>query len=163
PEGRLSTRIDRLLFAAICVLIGVFYVGSALFVESYPKYTPWASCTDSCPANAFLVVDSEPAIVRNVVIPAREALSIALLIAVAAVRAVRGRRGGVLRRRPLTPLVLTSLFSTLTLAVYYVVRALDGDGDEALIVGNIWALSLPAVAGGFLAGLLRRRARVGDV
>src|SRR5262249_46819281 len=35
--------------------------------------------------------------------------------------------------------------------------------DEVRTFGYLWALSIPAVAGGFLAGLLRRRAVVGDV
>ncbi len=163
PEGRLRSRLDRVLFGAITALIVVFYFGSALLVEAYPLYTPWATCVRHCPANAFLVVDAQPDFVGAWMIPLRETLAVVLLIVVTVVLLTRWRRALPLRRRMLTPLIASACFSTLSLVAYYIVRKADSDGEAAQLAGWIWALSVPAVAGGFLVGLLRRRAILGDV
>jgi signal transduction histidine kinase len=163
PDGRVERRLERALLAAITALVLVLYVGSALLVEAYPAYTPWATCVGDCPANAFLAVDAQPAWVDGILIPVRETLAGLLLITVAVVLVVRWRRARALRRRTLAPLVVTGAYSALSLVAYYVVRRADPDGDAARVAGELWALSVPAVAAGLLAGLLRRRASVGDV
>jgi CheY-like chemotaxis protein len=69
PDGRLAAGWPRVLFGSITGLIVVLYVGSALFVDAYPVHTPWAFCNADCPPNAFMVVDSQPAVMDDVVIP----------------------------------------------------------------------------------------------
>ena len=46
---------------SLILILAVLFIGSALFVERYPTLTPWATCAHDCPANAFLVLSSEPA------------------------------------------------------------------------------------------------------
>ena len=62
PTGRLRRGVDRYLLGGVTAVVAVLYLGSALFVEAYPLYTPWATCRLDCPANAFLVLDAEPAL-----------------------------------------------------------------------------------------------------
>ena len=114
PDGRPAPGIDRRLFAGVTALIAVLFVGSALFVESYPAQTPWASCDADCPANAFFVLDAEPAFMDAVVTPVRELLGIVLLLAVAASRIARYRAASPLQRRIIGPTVFVSAVSLAT-------------------------------------------------
>ena len=82
PEGRLVSGTARLLFGSVTALIAVLYIGSALLVEDYPTRTPWAQCIDTCPPNAFMVVDAEPAVMDDLVLPGRDLLGVVLLGAV---------------------------------------------------------------------------------
>src|SRR4051794_21716235 len=61
PSGRLAPGLDRALYAGLMAVLAL-YVGSALFVAGYPPHTPWASCVNDCPPNAFLVLGHEPAV-----------------------------------------------------------------------------------------------------
>ena len=56
PQGRLDGGAGRALFRALIAVLVLLYLGSALVVERYPQYTPWATCRDDCPANAFLLL-----------------------------------------------------------------------------------------------------------
>src|SRR3954454_1319012 len=69
PQGRIGPGLDRALFRALNLVLVLLFIGSALFVERYPGHTPWASCLSRCPANAFLIVDHQPAIMTGVVQP----------------------------------------------------------------------------------------------
>ena len=63
PSGRLVTRAGRVLVAASLLLVALFYLPTMLLVESYPTPSPWTSCGADCPANAFMLVGSEPGFV----------------------------------------------------------------------------------------------------
>jgi signal transduction histidine kinase len=157
PDGRLEGGIDRKLFRAVALVVGLLYVGSAAFVEAYPLYTPWASCRADCPQNAFLVVDAEPAIMGSVVEPVREALAIALLAAVTLVLAHGMRVAPRLRRQMLAPVVAMSALSCALLAAFYVTRRASEDVSAIDTVGLLWGLTVPATAAAFGVGLVRRR------
>ncbi|HET8757648.1 MAG TPA: sensor histidine kinase [Solirubrobacteraceae bacterium] len=163
PDGRLAPGIDRTLFGGVTALITVLFVGSALFVEAYPTQTPWASCDANCPANAFLVLDDEPAIMDALVRPLRELLAVVLLVGVAASRIARYRTAPPLQRRIIGPVVVASLVSVITLTLYLVVRRAAPDGEAADALGWVWAMTIPAIAAAFLIGLVRRRTMVGEV
>ena len=66
---------------AVIALVATLYVGSALFIESYPQTSPWSYCEAVCPDNAFLL-GSEPAWLGDVVVPIREVVTIGLFLAV---------------------------------------------------------------------------------
>jgi hypothetical protein len=87
-----------------------------LFVESYPPHTPWATCTADCPANAFLVLDSQPAFMDDVVQPVRELLAVAVLGGVMVSMIRRWRAATPLRRPTMGPVVATgsALIAMLT-------------------------------------------------
>ena len=163
PDGRLAPGLDRTLFAAVTALIGVLFVGSALFVEAYPAQTPWASCEADCPANAFLVLDSEPAVMESLVQPLRELLAIVLLIGVAGSRISRYRAAPPLQRRIIAPVMVASVVSVVALSLYLVVRRAAPDGEAAEALGWLWAMTIPTIAGAFLIGLVRRLTMVGEV
>jgi signal transduction histidine kinase len=164
PDGRLSPGLDRTLFAAVTALIAVLFIGSALVVDAFPTQTPWASCDADCPANAFLVLDAEPAIMDDVVTPLRELLGIVLLLGVAGSRIARYRVAPPLQRRIIGPVMVASVVSVVTLTVYLVVRRSSApDGDAADALGWLWALTIPAIAAAFLIGLVRRQTMVGEV
>ena len=105
PEGRPAGGLDRRLFHAANLLVALLYVGSALFVEQYPLYTPWATCTADCPANAFLVLDHEPALMASVVQPVRELLAVLILTGVVVSMVGRWRDASPLRRLAMGPVV----------------------------------------------------------
>jgi signal transduction histidine kinase len=163
PDGRVHRRRDRRLFGAIAALIVVLFAGSALFVEAYPTHTPWASCGARCPPNAFLVLDSEPRVMSAVVAPLREVLAIALLAGVTLSLAHRRRTAGPVRRPAVGPVLAMSVASTMSLIAYLLVRRVTRDASLTDALGWIWALSIPALACGFLVGLVRRGARLGQV
>ena len=81
------------------------YLPTALLVDSYPVPAAWADCGDGCPANAFMIVGTEPAFVEDVVRPLREILIVALFAAVTVRIAWRMRRASSLTRRALGPVL----------------------------------------------------------
>jgi signal transduction histidine kinase len=163
PEGRLTGGTARVLFGATTALIAVLYVGSALFVEDYPTRTPWAHCIDTCPPNAFMVVDAEPAVMDRLVLPARELLSVLLLGAVTWWLLARMRASSPRRRSAIAPVMAMSVVWLATLLAYIVTRRVDSEADVVTTLGRIWSLCVPAVAAAFLVGLLRQRLVFGDV
>jgi len=163
PDGRLAPGLDRALFGAVTALIAVLFVGSALFVEAYPTQTPWALCDADCPANAFLVLDAEPAVIDAVVTPLRELLAIGLLLGIAGSRLARYRAATPLRRRVIGPVMVASVASVVTLSLYLGVRRAAPDAEAVDALGWLWAMTIPAIAAAFLIGLVRRRTMVGEV
>jgi signal transduction histidine kinase len=163
PNGRIASVADRRLFAAGAALVAVLYVGSALFVEAYPTGTPWATCTVDCPPNAFLVLDSEPGVMSQFVIPIRELLSIVLLSAVTLSLVRRRQAAPPLRRRTVGPVIVMSAISTACLAILLLVRRVAADAGVVDGVGVLWSLTLPGIAAAFLIGLVRQRMLVGEV
>jgi signal transduction histidine kinase len=157
PEGRLASQRDSALFGAANALIALFYVGSALFVEAYPHDTPWATCRSDCPANAFLVLDAEPAVMGQVIQPLRELLAAVVLLGVTASMVRRWRAATPLRRITLGPVVVAGSALCVALIAFFAVRRAWPDSTGATTLGLVWSLSVPAVAAAFLVGLQRRR------
>ena len=62
-------------------------------VDSYPTPSPWSSCNGDCPANAFMLVGSEPGFVDDVILPFREIATVILFAGVIVVLAARIRGG----------------------------------------------------------------------
>jgi signal transduction histidine kinase len=163
PEGRLTPGIDRRLFGGVALVVGVLYVGSALFVEAYPLDTPWAACTTDCPPNAFFVLDTQPAFIDDVITPLREGLGVVLLAGVSLSLVRRFRGAAPLRRQTIGPLMVMSIASTAGLAVFFVVRRVDPGSQAVTTIAQVWSLTVPGVAAAFLIGLVRRRIMVGHV
>jgi signal transduction histidine kinase len=162
PRGRLAPGQDRALFGSTTALIALLYIGSALFVEAYPTHTPWATCLRDCPPNAFLVLGHEPAIIGNLVEPARELLGVLLLLAVTVSMARSLRAATELQRCASAPLVITSALSIAILSAFLVTRRAAPDSGAVEVLAWAWSLCVPAIAAGFLVGLVRRRLLLGD-
>jgi signal transduction histidine kinase len=163
PRGHIRAGADRTLYRAVILLIALLYVGSALFVESYPAQTPWATCDTDCPANAFLVLHHEPALMQNVIQPLRELLAVLVLAAIAVSLVRRLRAATPLGRRLIGPLTVMSVVFNVLLAAFLVARALVPGEPPVETLGVIWSFSVPALAAAFFVGLLQRRLAIGEV
>jgi signal transduction histidine kinase len=157
PSGRLTDRVDRMLaWGAVGLVLGL-YVPSVLLVADYPVPAPWAACVNDCPPNAFMLASSQPAFVDAFLIPLREILSIALLVAIPLRLGLRIRGATRLMRRTLVPVLVASICATVGLAIGFQVRR--GDPTSPLL-GPLMALIvlwLPAVSIGLGVGVVRWR------
>ncbi len=82
PEGRIGRGAGRAIFRSLHRGAGAACIsGRRWWLSSYPPYTPWATCRDACPPNAFLLLAEEPAAIASVVQPLRETLAVALFAA----------------------------------------------------------------------------------
>jgi signal transduction histidine kinase len=162
PSGRLHGRVDRALVAAMAALLVVLWLPTALIAESYPVPSPWASCGEDCPANAFFVLDEEPAFVDSVVRPLRETLTALVYAAVALRLGQRVLRATPLMRRTLSPVLAVAIARLGLLVLFAVARTADSDSATTEAVLWLIALAVPAVAIAFLVGLLRWRLFVAE-
>jgi signal transduction histidine kinase len=157
PTGRLPARVDRALVGAAALVVLVLFLPTALLVETYPVPTPWADCSDGCPANAFMLVDAEPAFVDDVVRPLRELLIVGLFAAVTVRVAWRMRSASSLTRRALGPVLAVAIFRLGAFALTQAGRRIAPDSQ--LVDVGVWllALSVPLLALAFLVGVWRWR------
>jgi signal transduction histidine kinase len=162
PSGRLTTRIDRLLAGAAAALVAVLFLPTAFITETYPTPSQFATCTAECPANAFMLLGSEPAFLDDVVVPLRELLVAAIFLGVVVRLAGRIRRATRLMRRTLVPVFAFAILRTLALAVGLILRRAGADDAVVEVATAIIALGLPAMCIGFLVGLLRWRIHTAD-
>jgi signal transduction histidine kinase len=163
PEGRIAPGIDRWLFGGVTAVIALLYVGSALFVEAYPLQTPWATCQADCPANAFLILDHEPAIMGDVIAPLREGLAILLFVGLSYTVFRRWRAAAPLRRAAIGPVLVMTVTSTACLCAFLVIRRAAPGSEAADVIAVLWSLTVPGIAAAFLVGLVRRRMMVAKV
>ena len=157
PSGRLSTRWDRRLMAAIWILASVFYLPTALVVEHFPEPTPWALCGTACPPNAFRLIDVDLPFVDAIVRPWREVALVLAALGVAGSLVHRMRRSSPMRRRMTTPVLAVAVVQLVTLAAYQWTRRAGSVPEIVDALGWLWLLTLPAVALSFAAGLANRR------
>ena len=168
PQGRIGRGAGRALFRALIAVLVLLYLGSALVVEQYPPYTPWATCRDDCPPNAFLLLGEEPAAIATVVQPLRETLAVALFAAAVVSMVRRWRAATPLLRRTLSPVVWASMISVSLLAAFFLTRRFAPDGRAAETLGLLWGLAVAAPGGGVVgrvdasAAARRRGARTAD-
>ena len=163
PQGRLDGGSGRALFRALIAVLVLLYLGSALVVEYYPPYTPWATCDDACPPNAFLLLSEEPAAMDTLVQPLRETLAVALFTGAVVAMLRRWRAATPLLRRTLTPVLWASLISVSLLAAFFLARRFAPGGRAAETLGLLWGLAIALLAGALWLGLMRRRLLVGEV
>ena len=163
PQGHLARGVDRWLFGALNVVLVALFIASALFVEAYPEHTPWAACLADCPANAFMVVATEPAVIASVVEPVREALAVLLFAGALVSLALRWRAATPLQRSAAWPVMFAIGVSIVILAAFFAARRNPDWTSAADTLGLFWALSVAGIAAAFLIGLLRRRLLLGHV
>ena len=157
PTGRLLGHVDRLLVGIAVVVVLTLYLPTALLVEEYPAPSLWSVCTDDCPRNAFMVSDSEPAFVGDVLVPVRELLTVALFAAATVWLALRIRRARHLLRRTLLPVLVVAGLRTGVMAIAVATRHFAPDSGVVHVLLWMLALAVPAMAIAFLVGLARWR------
>jgi signal transduction histidine kinase len=163
PEGRIALRRDRILFGSGLATVVVLYIASALVSDSFPKQSPWASCSSDCPPNAFMLLGSEPAFVDSLVQPVRDGLATLVLLGVTVSLSARVRAANPIRRVTTTPVLVVGIVATFLLGAFIVVRRLAPGTQAPEILGTAWALCLPSMAVAFYVGLLQRRLFIGQV
>ena len=156
PSGRLERRPDRLIFAATLVIVVGLWLPSTLLAP-FPEPSPFATCGDSCPANAFMVTDSLAGFFTDVVRPLREMLTVVLFAAVTVSLVQRARGESPLLRSAIAPVAVVAVLRTIGLAVYFPFRTEDVQSTVAEVLGWIFVASLALVSAAFGIGLLRER------
>jgi signal transduction histidine kinase len=151
PSGRLTERIDRALFAT-ALMVGLLYLSTALVVQQFPSPGLWSLCTSDCPSNAFALSHSTPGLVSGLVIPLREALTVALFLAVPVAVLQRRRNTGPLLSRMYLPIALIAVVQPVVFGVFFAVRHAAPTSTAVHVVMWINVLSLPAVGIACVAG-----------
>jgi signal transduction histidine kinase len=161
PSGRLTAPIDRALMWSVVAVVGVLFLPTAFITEAFPTPSQVSTCSE-CPENAFLLVGSEPAFLDGIVVPLREFLVVALMIAVTVRLAYRIRHATPLMGRTLKPVLVVAALRPVALAVALGLRR-AGAGDLAVdISAAVLSLALPAMSVAFLIGLFRWRIYTAD-
>ena len=112
PSGRLDGPLDvPLVSAAFAVAVGLYILPLPWTVE-FPGPFPWATCGADCPHNAFAVVDTQPAVIDDLLRPVREAAVVALLGVVTAVLARRTVTAHPVLRGSLMPVLSVARVAT---------------------------------------------------
>ncbi len=162
PSGRLNAPVDRTLAWSAVALVGILFVPTALIAEAFPAPSVATTCREACPENAFMLLSAEPAFLDGLVVPLRELLTVALLIAITVRVAYRIRHATRLVRRTLTPVLVVAVLRLVALAAAVILRR-SGAGDVAVDVSTVAvSVALPVMSLGFLLGLLSWRVHTAD-
>ncbi|MGH2974542.1 MAG: sensor histidine kinase [Solirubrobacterales bacterium] len=153
PSGVLRTRAERTVFFAGVALVLLLWLPTAFVVAHYDRPFPWESCAHGCPPNAFMLVNSQPGIIGNLVSPVRDALSAAVYAAAIGVLALRLSAVAPPLRQTLVPVLGAAILRLATAATFVWARDwTSGTTIDAL--AWIALLSIPLISVGFLIGLL---------
>jgi signal transduction histidine kinase len=155
PSGSLRDRWSRALVAAFAALVLVGYMPTALLGDDYPNPSPWTECGTGCPANAFQLVDAEPGFVSHGLPAVREALTMLVFLGVAGILARRVLSATRLTRLMVAPVLAVAVVRMLVYIGGFAVRRADPDSPLLVPIGWTIALLVPAMALGFLIGVLR--------
>jgi signal transduction histidine kinase len=161
PLGVLHNRLERGLVIVISATCAMLFLPTAFLVEHYPEPSLWATCLDNCPENAFMLVATEPGFVDAWVRPVREAITIAVFLAVVGVFSHRFRTATPLWKRMLAPVLLVALVRGVALAGFIPLRQVDPGSVGVDVLSWIFVLSVPALALAFLIGVVRSRLLAG--
>jgi signal transduction histidine kinase len=156
PSGRLTERLDRALCAGVLIVVAL-YLPTALIAKSFPTPSVWSLCTSGCPSNAFAFGNSTPGLITDLVAPLREALTVAVFLAVPVAVWRHRRRAGPLLRQMYLPIVVIAGVQVLTLGVFFAVRHAAPTSSALHVVMWLNVLSLPAVGVACVAGRAYRR------
>ncbi len=144
PSGQLANRTDRALFAGGALLLAVLYLPTALAAQQFPHPSLWSDCVSACPRNAFSLAHSTPAVVRDILIPSREVLTVSLFAAIAVTVIRRARNAGPLLARLYAPIAAFAAFQTVLFAAYFALRTAAPDSRAVSTMGWMFVLTLPA-------------------
>ncbi len=147
PTGQLAQRPDRLLVKLTLAL--VVFVGPLLLLFADKP----ASCGSTCGRSAFVVYRSKT--IESAVTVVLTALTIALIVAVAAVLVGRWRRASSALRRVLRPVYLATGGTCVFLVLGNLVSTFSTHVAE--ILSPVFLVALVSIPFAFLYGILRSR------
>jgi signal transduction histidine kinase len=162
PSGRLRDRTDRAVMRLVIGVLVILFLPTAFLVDDYPVPGIWTACVQSCPRNAFQVIDAEPGWVSGVVIPLREALVTLILLTVAGRLLVRIGRATTIARRTLTPVLVGATINAVALPAAFAVRHADRSSDSSVALAASISTGLALLALGVLVGMWRARVAIGE-
>ncbi len=162
PSGALRKPTERAVVIASVAIAAILWLPTALLVAQYPMPAPWTSCAATCPANAFMVANHQPAFVTAIIQPTRETLTALLFLAAVVLLAGRMRDASRLTRRTQGPVLTAAIVRFVALAIFLIVRRADASASVLDLLGWLWLLTLPAIAIAFLVGILRWRLFTAD-
>lgn len=157
PTGRLPGRTDRILVASMAVVVVTLYLPRLLLGEDFEVPSPFTSCVENCPSNAFFALDREPGLVDAVMRPVGVLLVLGVMTAVTLRLWSRVRAATPLTRRMLIPVIAVGAARAGVLGIAIVARQVDSTSRALELAAWLLALAVPALALAFLAGLLRWR------
>jgi PAS domain S-box-containing protein len=155
PLGHLASRGDRWLVGGAVALVGLFYLPTIFFTE-FPSPSPWTSCRAHCPANAFIVSDSEPGVIRSI-LSVRDLLAVLLYTAAATIVGFRWARRSETARRVDAPVVVVAIAYFVIAGLFLAARKAAANADATELAALAALVSTPALVLAFLAGLIRWR------
>jgi signal transduction histidine kinase len=163
PHGRLHDRADRMLVAAMALVVVTCYLPQLLLAEQLQVPSPYTSCTDGCPANVLFLLDDEPTSLVGGLRSAGALLVFTIDVAVVARLWRRITDSRSITRRMLVPVAVVAAARAAIMGVAIVARQ-AGPGQPA-IEAAAWALALatPVLAIAFAIGLARFRLFAGSV
>jgi hypothetical protein len=65
PNGALRGTAERVIVVGLFSVVVLLLLPTGFMVASYPAPVPFASCTNDCPTNAFMVLDHQPGFVNT--------------------------------------------------------------------------------------------------
>lgn len=156
PLGRPRERADTFLAWAMAVVVAVMYLPTAFFAASYPVPSPWTSCIENCPTNAFFVLDEEPGFIQAERLVAAIAV-LAVMVAVLARLHRTAAHASPLTRQVITPVLVVGALRVAFVGVVIVAREWLDEAWEIRASAWLIAIATPAIALSFLYGLVRAR------
>lgn len=157
PTGRLVARADRALVGVMGAAVLMLFLPRLAFARNFDLPSPYTSCVRDCPANAFFVLQREPAFVDALMRPLGVAVVFAVMTAVVLRLSTRIHHATPLTRRMLLPVLIVAMARAGALGVGFVARDLHARGWSLEVVAWLLALAVPVLAIAFLAGLLQWR------
>ena len=157
PTGRLPERIDRVLFTVITVVALAAFIPRLLLATHFELPSPYTTCIEGCPPNAFALFATEPGLVDAVIRPLSSLLAIAVMVAVLMRVSERFRGASPLARRVFLPLLVIAFARVALLLVG--VGLYEAAPELWFFEVSTWllALAVPAVALAVLYAMLRWR------
>jgi signal transduction histidine kinase len=161
PTGRLPGRTDRVLVGAMAAVVLTMFVPRLALAEHFEVPSPYTTCAGDCPANAFLLVDHEPAFVEAFMRPAGALLVVALSAAALLRLRERIREASPVARRMLVPVLAIGMVRMALLGVGLAARQADPSAWPIEVLAWSLALAPPAIALALLFAILRWELQAG--
>jgi signal transduction histidine kinase len=155
PSGRFPGTADRVTFAAGVLLVGLLYLPTVVLARQFPQPSVWSTCVSTCPSSPL--ANSTAAVVSDVMVPVREALTVALFAAVAVAVIRRWQRARPGLRRQYVPLAGIAVVQALLFMLYFSIRRANPESWALAALSWSNALLLPAIALASAAGRLHQR------
>jgi signal transduction histidine kinase len=154
PTGRLPEDADRALVRAAALVVLTLYVPRLLLAAHFDVPSPYTSCTQDCPANAFFLLEHQPAFVGELMRPAGALAMVGVTAAVLLRMRTRIRTATPLARRMFFPVLAVGMARMGLLGLGLLVRQADPDAPVVQVISWGLALSAPAIALAFLVAVL---------